>query len=207
MFRFIAAAMLFAAFLPAAVAADAWTPPPKGQDAYDTLRHLYGELLRFKSDPAFLRDQWMPSTGFASFKLMVDGMDKDTAVAMALIKNCNERKVPFCMPSDLGRLGSAYYRSKGAETDETRKWRKQFDAMLGVDSEVAQRPAAVQIPEDNTIEVLRTQIEKLEADKKEHAKLDNRGDVKRLTKEIRDKKTALNRLIREQKETPAAEGE
>jgi hypothetical protein len=117
--------------------ADGWKPPKKGEDAYDTMRHLYGELLRFKGDPAFHRNHWEAGTSYASFKIMVDGLDKDQTAILSMMKNCNERGVSasFCMPSDLGRLGSAYYLSKGEETDETRKWRGQFDKMLGVDSE------------------------------------------------------------------------
>ena len=117
--------------------AEGWTPPPKGEDAYDTMRHLYRELLRFKSDPAFLRDHWKAGTTYASFKTMVDGLDKDQKTILSMMKSCNERNVSaaFCMPSDLGRLGSAYYLSKGQESDDTKKWRGQFDKMLEVDSE------------------------------------------------------------------------
>lgn len=124
--------------------AEGWTPPPKGEDAYDTMRHLYRELLRFKSDPGFLRDHWQAGTTYNSFKLMVDGLDKDQKVIMSMMKNCNERNVSdaFCMPSDLGRLGSAYYLSKGAESDQTKKWRSQFDRMLEVDSDALLRQAA-----------------------------------------------------------------
>lgn len=134
--------------LSAAVFAEGWTPPPKGEDAYDTMRHLYRELLRFKSDPAFLRDHWKAGTTYASFKTMVDGLDKDQKAIMYLMKSCNERDVSssFCTPSDLGRLGSAYYLSKGQENDQTKKWRGQFDKMLEVDSEAALRPAEATPP-------------------------------------------------------------
>ena len=138
--RFLPAASMLVV-LSSVVFAEGWTPPPKGEDAYDTMRHLYRELLLFKSDPGFLSDQWKAGTAYASFKTVVDGLDKDQKAIMSMIKNCNERNVTaaFCMPSDLGRLGSAYYRSKGQETDETRKWRGQFDKMLEVDSESAIR--------------------------------------------------------------------
>ena len=148
--RFLAATILLVV-LSSAVCAEGWTPPPAGEDAYDTMRHLYRELLRFKSDPAFLRDQWMAGTTYASFKTMVDGLDKDKKAMMVVIKNCNERNVTACFPSDLGRLGSAYYRSKGQETDETRKWRGQFDKMLEVDSEsFLKQPAGSKKPANAT---------------------------------------------------------
>ena len=76
--------------------------------------------------------------------------------------------------------------------------------LSALDSEVAgDRPSAVQMPGENTVEGLKALIEKLETDKKEHARLDNRGDVKRLNKEIREKKATLNRLLREQKDEAA----
>jgi len=197
------AVILFASTL-AAVAEDAWTPPPQGQDAYDTLRHLYRELLRFKSDPVFLKEHWKAGTPYASFKKMVDGLDRDRAVAMELMKDCNERNVSasFCMPSDLGRLGTAYYLSAGKESEATREWRAKFDTMLQMQSEAALRPVAVQPPEAQSVEGLRAEIDRLEANKKEHARQDNRGDVQRLTKEIREKKTQLNRLLREKSKSP-----
>ena len=138
--RPIAAAFLIIV-LSAAASAEGWTPPPKGEDAYDTMRHLYRELLRFRNSPDFLRDHWKAGTSYASFKTMVDGLDKDQKVVLSMMKNCNERNVSsaFCMPSDLGRLGSAYYLSKGEESAETKKWRGQFDKMLEVDSEAALR--------------------------------------------------------------------
>jgi hypothetical protein len=143
MVRLFGAIMLFGV-LALGVNAQEWSPPPKGQDAYETMRHLYGELLRFKSDPVFLKDQWTAGTPYASFKMMVDGMDKDQAAVMAMMKECNERDVSgaFCMPSDLARLGSAYYQAKGKENDETNQWRTKFDKMLDVDSDKILRKAA-----------------------------------------------------------------
>lgn len=131
------AALLFV--LSSAVFAEGWIPPPPGEDAYDTMRHLYGELLRFKSDPVFLKEHWMAGSRYASFKAMVDGLDKDEKAIMSMTKECNERNVSaaFCMPSDLGQLGSAYYLSAGLESEQTRRWRKKFDVMLEVDSNAA----------------------------------------------------------------------
>lgn len=61
---------------------------------------------------------------------------------------------------------------------------------------------------DNSgIEALRAEIERLEADKKEHGRLDNRSEVKRLIKLIREKKAQLLRLVREQEKQAAAAGE
>jgi hypothetical protein len=210
MFRLFAYACLLAALVLSCEAlAEGWTPPPKGQDAYDTMRHLYRELLRFKSDPVFLRDHWKAGTAYASFKIMVDGLDKDQKAIMHLMKSCNERDVSaaFCMPSDLGRLGSAYYLSKGAETADTRKLRGQFDKMLSLNSDAAQPPAAGRDGANVSIESLRAEIEQLEADKREHGRLDNRGDVKRLTKLIREKKAQLLKLTAEEKKAKAAAGE
>jgi len=195
-------AALLIAVLSAPAFAEGWTPPPKGEEAYDTMRHLYRELLRFKDDPAFHRDHWLAGTSYASFKMMVDGLDKDQKAILSMMKDCNERNVSaaFCMPSDLGTLGSAYYRSKGKETAETQKWRSQFDAMLGVQQASTEKPVAS--ANEGTIESVRDRIADLESRKSAAAKEDDRTEVRRLVQELKAEKTKLNKLSRKEAGKP-----
>lgn len=75
----------------------------------------------------------------------------------------------------------------------------------------AARPAVIDGSPDSPatlegkIEKQRAEIERIEEQKKEAARNDNRDIVRRLTKQLRDEKTNLNRLLREQK-TKAEEG-
>lgn len=195
MIRASLVALIVFACSPAAFAEDAWTPPPPGQDAYDTMRHLYRELLRFKSDPVFLKEHWKAGTPYASFKKMVSGMDRDKTAVLAMMKDCNERDVSasFCMPSDLERLGTAYYLSGGQESEATREWRAKFDKMLGVQSLAAAKPAD---DDDDTVESVRARIANLEEQKSAAVKAEDRDEVRRLTKELKAEKTRLNKLSR-----------